>query len=58
MGAFTAGQGGTITDAEFFGAGYEDPSKSKVAGIRHGRWARSENHGGMGWWQLFAHREG
>ncbi len=32
MEAFTAGQGGMIADADFFAAGYEDPSKSKVAG--------------------------
>ena len=32
MEAFTAGQGGMIADAAFFAAGYEDPSKSKVAG--------------------------
>ena len=32
MEAFTAGQAGMIADADFFAAGYEDPSKSKVAG--------------------------
>lgn len=32
MEAFTAGQGGMIADADFFAAGYEDPTKSKVAG--------------------------
>ncbi len=32
MEAFTAGQAGMIVDADFFAAGYEDPSKSKVAG--------------------------
>jgi len=32
MEAFTAGQAGMIADADFFAAGYEDPTKSKVAG--------------------------
>jgi multiple sugar transport system substrate-binding protein len=32
MEAFSAGQAGMIVDADFFAAGYEDPSKSKVAG--------------------------
>lgn len=30
--AFTAGQAGMIADCDFFAAGYEDPTKSKVAG--------------------------
>jgi multiple sugar transport system substrate-binding protein len=32
MEAFTAGQAGMIVDADFFAAGYENPTKSKVAG--------------------------